>query len=67
MDYIKAIENELSLKAEYNFLDMQQGDVPNTYADTSLLEKWINFKPATRVQDGVKSFIQWYKKFYQIS
>ena len=43
---------------------MQQGDVENTFADTSKLEKWINFIPKTSIEVGVKNFVEWYKNFY---
>ena len=65
MNYIKAIEDELSLKAKCNFLDLQPGDVPNTYADTSLLEDWIDYKPTTKIEDGVKNFVNWYRSYYK--
>ena len=47
-------------------MDLQPGDVPNTYAGTSLLKEWINYKPSTNVEDGVKSFVKWYRKFYKV-
>ena len=45
---------------------MQAGDVEITSADTSSLEKWINFKPNTSINDGVVKFVEWYKNFYQV-
>ena len=44
---------------------MQPGDVEKTEANTESLEKWINFKPYTSINDGVKKFVDWYKDFYQ--
>ena len=66
MDYIKIIEDILGIKANKNFMPMQPGDVKITYADTSKLENWINFKPSTNIEVGVTNFIKWYLDFYQI-
>ena len=65
MDFITAIENNLGIEAKKDFCDMQPGDVTCTSADTSKLEKWINFKPNTSVNKGIKEFINWYKDFYK--
>tara|TARA_Y100000589_G_C27198691_1_gene648290 strand:- start:10848 stop:11870 length:1023 start_codon:yes stop_codon:yes gene_type:complete len=65
MDYINTIEDCLNIKAKINYLPMQMGDVPYTSADTSKLEKWINYKPETSIKDGIDKFITWYKNFYQ--
>ena len=45
---------------------MQPGDVVKTYADTEMLEKWINFKPQTSLDIGIKKFIKWYSEYYKI-
>ena len=66
MTFIEEIENNLGRKAEKIYLPMQPGDVKATSADTSLLEKWIEFKPRTTVKKGVFNFIKWYKEFYEI-
>jgi len=63
MRYIKAIENALGVKATYNMLDIQPGDVPETHADTTLLEEYINFRPKTTVELGISRFIEWYKGY----
>ena len=65
MDFITAIENNLGIEAKKDFCDMQPGDVSCTSADTSKLEKWINFKPNTSVNKGIKEFINWYRDFYK--
>ena len=65
MDYIKAIENSLNLKAKINYLPLQSGDVAKTSAKTTLLEEWIDFKPNTPVEKGVEKFVEWYKEFYK--
>lgn len=66
LDYIEAIENELGKKAIKEFLPMQPGDVPYTEADVSDLVRDFGYKPSTKVQDGIKEFIKWYKNFYNI-
>lgn len=64
MDFIKAIENSLGKSAIKNFLPIQAGDVPATWADVEDLEKNINYKPQTSVNVGIKNFIDWYKQYY---
>ena len=44
---------------------MQPGDVEKTFADTENLEKWINFKPSTSIDEGIKNFINWYLSYYK--
>jgi len=46
-------------------LDLQPGDVLRTYADISDLERDINFKPSTSIEDGLRKFVQWYKEYYK--
>ena len=65
MEFIQAIENELGISAKKVYLDMQPGDVSSTSADTSKLEKWIDFKPNTSVEKGISEFIKWYRDFYK--
>lgn len=64
MDYIAAAENELGKKAKINFMPLQIGDVPETCADVSALKKAVGYQPDTKVKDGVKKFISWYKEYY---
>ena len=64
MDYIAALEQALGLEARKNFLPMQPGDVPATFADVSALDAWVNFRPATPVTEGVKRFVEWYRGYY---
>ena len=66
MDYIDALEKNLKKKAMINFLPLQPGDVPDTYADVDNLKKQFNYKPSTSVIDGVSNFIKWYKDYYKI-
>jgi len=66
MDYIDALEKILGKKAKINFLPLQPGDVPDTYANTDNLEKKFNYKPSTSVNEGVSKFVNWYKDYYKI-
>ncbi len=66
MDYIEAIEDSLGIKAKKYFLPIQPGDVPSTSSNCRALENWISFKPQTSINDGVKNFIEWYRRFYEI-
>ena len=66
MQYIEALEKTLEKKANINFLPLQPGDVPDTYANVDNLKEQFNFKPSTPVIDGVTNFIKWYKNYYQI-
>ena len=65
MDYIKAIEKHLGMKPEIIFEEMQPGDVEKTYADTKILEEWIDFRPSTSIDEGIKKFINWYLNYYK--
>ena len=66
MDYIDALEKTLGKKAKINFLSLQPGDVPDTYANTNNLNEKFNYKPSTSVVEGVSSFVTWYKDYYKI-
>tara|TARA_B100000212_G_scaffold70830_1_gene49861 strand:+ start:2223 stop:3242 length:1020 start_codon:yes stop_codon:yes gene_type:complete len=66
MSFIELLEEELDLKAEKEFLDMQNGDVKETWANTDELRKWISYAPSTSMEIGVKKFVEWYKKYYSI-
>lgn len=66
MDFIAAIEKATGKKADINFMDMQAGDMPETFSDTTLLQEDFGFKPATSIEDGVSTFVEWYKEYYLI-
>jgi UDP-glucuronate 4-epimerase len=66
MDFITAIENKLGKKIEKNFLPLQAGDVPATYADVSDLVEDLGYKPDTPIQEGIDKFIDWYREFYSL-
>jgi UDP-glucuronate 4-epimerase len=65
MDFIKAIEANLGQKAIKNFMDLQPGDVPATYADVDDLIRDVGFKPETSIADGIGAFVAWYRTYYQ--
>ena len=63
-DFITTIEKALGKKAIKELYPMQQGDVPRTFADISELIKIYSFKPRTKIKDGLKQFVNWYKLYY---
>ena len=65
MTFIETLEDVLGKKAQKEFLPMQPGDVYQTYADVSELEKDFGFKPQTSIREGLSQFAQWYKKYYR--
>lgn len=65
-EYIQIIEKKIGKKAKKVYLPMQPGDVRATAADTNLLHKYIGFKPSTRLEDGIESFVEWYKEYYKV-
>lgn len=66
MDFVHAIEKELGMEASKEFLPMQPGDVPATWADVSSLNETINYKPSTSVREGIRNFVKWYKEYMKI-
>jgi len=66
MDFIDAIEKSLGRKAKKNYLPLQPGDVPNTWADVEDLVKVFRYAPSVTVQEGVERFVRWYMDFYDI-
>lgn len=66
MDFIEAIENKLGKTAKKNFLPLQAGDVPETYANVDDLIRDIDFRPGTSIQDGVDKFVDWYLDYYEV-
>ena len=62
--FIEVMEQALGRKAVKDFQPIQPGDVIATAADTSDLEKWINFTPSTSIEDGIQNFVEWYFKYF---
>lgn len=65
IEFIALLEYELGEKAIKELLPMQAGDVEETFANSSALEKWINYRPKTKLKEGIKHFSNWYKKYYE--
>jgi UDP-glucuronate 4-epimerase len=63
MEFIEAIEASLGKKAICNYMDMQPGDVPATWADSGLLQRLTGFQPQTDVATGVARFVEWYRDY----
>jgi len=66
MDFISAIEKATGRTAEKNYLPMQPGDVPATYADVDDLMRDVGFAPNTPIEDGMARFVEWYRDFYGV-
>ena len=66
MAFIEAIEAALGQEAQKNFMDMQPGDVPATWADGTLLNTLTGYGPQTSVHDGVANFVAWYRDYYGV-
>ncbi len=64
MRYIEVLEENLGKKAKKKMLPMQPGDVPSTVADIKKLRK-LGWKPTTRIEEGIKNFVDWYKEYYK--
>ena len=64
LDFIETLEKAIGIEAKKNFLPMQSGDVVSTYADVSDLIEDFDYKPNTKLDDGIKEFVKWYKDFY---
>ena len=64
MDFITAIEKKIGKTVKKNFMEIQPGDVPQTYADVTDLENDFNYKPNTSIKTGISNFIDWYKEYY---
>jgi UDP-glucuronate 4-epimerase len=66
MDYVACIEDALGMEAQKEFLPMQPGDVPDTFADVSTLVAATGYKPRTPVKEGVANFVRWYRDYYGV-
>lgn len=64
LTFIETLEEIIGIEAKKEYLPMQPGDVYQTYADVSELEKNFNFKPQTSIREGLTEFVNWYREFY---
>ena len=66
LDFVEAIEDVLGKKAIRNYMPMQMGDVPATWADASLLQNLTGYRPQTDFRDGIARFVDWYRDYYNV-
>ena len=66
MHFIEVLEKALGKTAEKEYLPMQPGDVYQTYADVSELQRDFDFTPETTIEEGLGKFAQWYKSYYKV-
>jgi UDP-glucuronate 4-epimerase len=66
MSFIEAIEESVGKVAKKNFMPLQDGDVPATFADVSELTEWTGFRPATPIREGVGRFVNWYRDYFKV-
>ncbi|WP_428027925.1 GDP-mannose 4,6-dehydratase [Altererythrobacter sp.] len=66
MDFVEAIEAECGREAVKNFMPMQKGDVPATWADATLLKELTGYTPQTSVREGIRRFVAWYRDYYEV-
>jgi UDP-glucuronate 4-epimerase len=63
LDFVDAIEDCLGMKADRNYMDMQPGDVPATWANADLLKILTGYRPQTDFRDGIAKFVEWYREY----
>ncbi len=64
LDFVDALEAELGRPAQRNYMEMQKGDVPATWADASLLQSLTGYRPQTDVREGIAKFVAWFRDYY---
>ena len=65
LDFIDAIEDILGKKAMRNYMEMQKGDVPATWADTTALQNLTDYRPQTDFKEGIRRFVEWFQGYYR--
>jgi UDP-glucuronate 4-epimerase len=63
-DFIEVVERSLGTKAQLNLMPIQDGEMQRTFGDASLLQALTGFVPQTTIEQGVPSFVEWYREFY---
>ena len=66
LKFIEVLEEKIGKKAVKNFMPIQPGDVPETFADIDVLEKEIGFRPSTSIEEGIGKFVDWYTDYYKV-
>ena len=64
MDFIRVVERALGRKAELNMMDIQPGEMPQTFGDATLLRALTGYVPETELDAGVTAFVEWYERHY---
>tara|TARA_R110002110_G_C13385535_1_gene711485 strand:+ start:301 stop:1311 length:1011 start_codon:yes stop_codon:yes gene_type:complete len=64
LDFVDAIEEELGQKAIRNYMPLQTGDLPATWANAELLQRITDYKPRTSLKDGISEFVAWFRDYY---
>lgn len=64
LQFVEVLEEKLGKKAVKEYMPMQQGDVPETYADVDDFVRDVGFRPGTSIEDGVGQFVDWYREYY---
>ena len=65
MQFIRLLEKEIGIEAKKEFLDMQPGDVVETWSDSNSLKQWIDYQPSTPIEVGIRKFVKWYRDHYK--
>lgn len=66
LSFVDALEKELGKTSKRRLLEMQPGDVPSTWADVDDLYSWIDFRPQTSIETGIREFVSWYRTYYHV-
>jgi UDP-glucuronate 4-epimerase len=66
LEFVAEVERALGVAVRKNMMEMQKGDVPETWADCSLLKRLTGYQPETSVRDGVTAFVAWYRDYYRV-
>lgn len=66
LDFVDAIEAVIGIPAKRNYMEMQKGDVPATWANAELLQSLTGYRPQTDVREGIAKFVAWYREYYGV-
>lgn len=66
LDFVDEIEAAIGKPIERNYMDIQPGDVPATWANCELLKQLVGYSPETSVKDGVQAFVRWYRDYFNV-
>ncbi|MHA6195016.1 NAD-dependent epimerase [Pseudomonas wadenswilerensis] len=66
LHFVECLEDALGIQAQRQYLPLQAGDVLETWADISALQRWIDYTPSVSIEQGVCHFVDWYRDFYRV-